>query len=407
MTQRETLTETRAKLEKELADIVENKGELTQEAADSYDRIEDELATLEMQSRAADIRGRFEARQAEPATPRMAVGSANVETSSRMTQEWDGYLKWFRSRGQDRSGLDARAMNTSDDAAVIPTDLAAELARLMGAVSGARQAVRVSSYPTDMKVPVVATRVALTGVTAEGTAFDAVEPTFADIDFTTDQNVAATTELTFQVMQDARPDLIREVTTQHAEEIGRLWSSFYCNGLTVSAAVQTDAIFDAAKTGINFVTAASTTAITVAELIKMRYDGTDGLPAQYWDSYGDLGWIMGQTAFAGLMALLDDNGRPIFQPTAVATAATGLQGSILGLPVYIDAAAPTPAAGESAVVLMARNAYRVVDREPGMVTQINPWAKQSSGITEVNSYARSVGRWIRPEAAVVLKMAAS
>ena len=404
MTQRETLTETRAKLEKELADIVENKGELTQEAADSYDRIEDELATLEMQSRAADIRGRFEARQAEPATPRMAVGSANVETSSRMTQEWDGYLKWFRSRGQDRSGLDARAMNTSDDAAVIPTDLAAELARLMGAVSGARQAVRVSSYPTDMKVPVVATRVALTAVTAEGTAFDAVEPTFADIDFTTDQNVAATTELTFQVMQDARPDLIREVTTQHAEEIGRLWSSFYCNGLTVSS-VQTDAIFDAAKTGINTITAGSATAITVPELLTMRYST---LPAQYWaGEYGDLGWIMGQTAFAGLMSLLDGANRPIFQPQAMATAATGIQGTILGLPVYIDSGAPEPTAGLSSVVLMARNAYRVVDRDPGMVTQINPWAKQSSGITEVNSYARSVGRWIRPEAAVVLKMAAS
>ena len=402
MTQRETLTETRAKLEKELADIVENKGELTQEAADSYDRIEDELATLEMQSRAADIRGRFEARQAEPATPRVAVGQANVETSSRMTQEWDGYLKWFRSRGQDRSGLDARAMNTSDDAAVIPTDLAAELARLMGAVSGARQAVRVSSYPTDMKVPVVATRVALTAVTAEGTAFDNTEPTFADIDFTTDQNVAATTELTFQVMQDARPDLIREVTTQHAEEIGRLWSSFYCNGLTVST-VQTDAIFDSAKTNINTITAASPTAITVEELIEMRYST---LPAQYWaGEYGDLGWIMGQPAFASLMALLDTTGRPIFQPTAVATAATGLQGTILGLPVYVDAAAPAATAGLDSVVLMARNAYRVVDREPGMVTQINPWAKQSSGITEVNSYARSVGRWIRPEAAVVLKMA--
>ena len=107
------------------------------------------------------------------------------------------------------------------------------------------------------------------------------------------------------------------------------------------------------------------------------------------------------------MALLDSTGRPIFQPSAAATAATGLQGTLLGLPVYIDAAAPAPAAGESTVVLMARNAYRVVDREPGMVTQINPWAKQASGITEVNSYARSVGRWIRPEAAVVLKMAAS
>jgi HK97 family phage major capsid protein len=143
----------------------------------------------------------------------------------------------------------------------------------------------------------------------------------------------------------------------------------------------------------------------VAELITMRYST---MPAQYWASeYGDLGWIMGQTAFAQIMGLLDDQGRPIFQPQAMATAATGIQGTILGLPVYIDSSAPAPTAGLDAVVLMARNAYRVVDREPGLVTQINPYAKQSSGITEVNSYFRSVGRWIRPQAAVVLKMAAS
>tara|TARA_R110000787_G_scaffold221071_1_gene329792 strand:+ start:1360 stop:2568 length:1209 start_codon:yes stop_codon:yes gene_type:complete len=400
---RDSLHETRAKLEAELRSIAESSGELTQESADTYDRIEEELADLSIQERSAEIRERHEARQKEPATPRMAVGGT-VENTEAKASEWDGYMRWFKSRGQDRSGLNARAMNTTTDSAVVPTELSAELSRLMGAVSGARQAVRVSSYPTDMKVPVVATRVALTAVTAEGDPFDAVVPTFADIDFTTDQNVAASTDLTFQIMQDATPDLIREITTQHAEEIGRLWSSFYCNGLTVST-VQTDALFDSAKTGINTITAASATAITVAELITMRYST---LPAQYWaGEYGDLGWIMGQATFASIISLLDDNGRPIFQPQAVSTAATGIQGTILGLPVYVDAAAPAATAGLDSVVLTARNAYRVVDRDPGMVTQINPWAKQSSGITEVNSYARSVGRWIRPEAAVVLKMAAS
>jgi len=397
---RDSLHETRAKLEAELRAIAESSGELTQESADTYDRIEEELADISIQERSADIRERHEARQREPATPRLSVGGT-VETTDAKASEWDGYMRWFKSRGQDRSGLNARALNTSTDSAVIPTELSAELSRLMGAVSGARQAVRVSSYPTDMKVPVVATRVALTSVTAEGFAFDGVTPTFSDVDFTTDQNVAASTDLTFQVMQDATPDLIREVTTQHAEEIGRLWSSFYCNGLTVST-VQTDAIFDSSFTGINSITTASPTAITVAELITMRYST---MPAQYWaGEYGDLGWIMGQATFASIISLLDDNGRPIFQPQAVSTAATGIQGTILGLPVYIDASAPASTAGLDAVVLTARNAYRVVDRDPGMVTQLNPWAKQSSGITEVNSYARSIGRWIRPQAAVVLKM---
>ena len=76
---RDTLHETRAKLEAELAAIIESSGELTQESADTYDRIEDELADLKIQERAADIRERYTARQNEPTTPRVAIGGGRIE----------------------------------------------------------------------------------------------------------------------------------------------------------------------------------------------------------------------------------------------------------------------------------------------------------------------------------------
>ncbi len=109
---------------------------------------------------------------------------------------------------------------------------------------------------------------------------------------------------------------------------------------------------------------------------------------------------MGQSMFAEIMSLTDGD-RPVFQPYQDATLAAGLQGTLLGLPVYIDAAAPDNATGEDAIVLLPRNAYRIVDREPGMVSQINPYAKQSQGLTQINTYMRSVGRMVRPEAIVV------
>jgi HK97 family phage major capsid protein len=394
------LRETRQKLERELGAIMDKEGALTAAECDTYERIEQELEELDIRQRDADLRERFNARQAEPATPKLTPGTA-IENTASKSDEWGGYMRWFRSGGQDRSGLENRDLLTSSDAAVIPTDLQAEMVRLFGAVQGVRQAVRVGSYPTDMKVPTVATRVALTGVTGEGTAFDEVEPTFGEIDFTTDQTIAATTELSFQIMQDARPELVSEINQQHAEEIGRLWSSFYCNGLTVST-VQTDALFDSSATNVETRTFAGTTAPTAAELIRMRYDD---LPAQYWNGYGDLAWVMGQGMFAEIMALLDSTGRPIFQPHAASTLATGLQGTLLGLPCYIDAAAPENATGNDAIVLLPRNAYRIVDREPGMVSQINPYAKQAEGLTQINTYMRSVGRIVRPEAIVVGTMA--
>ena len=393
--------EKRDQLYREMRQIVEHDGEIGQEMAKRFDDLETEADNLNNAIRDAEIRQRAEARFAEPCNRAMAPGSDAIETTQ-VTDEWDGFMRWWRSNGMDRSGLEARAINTADDSSIVPADLSSEMARLFGAKSGIRQAVRVSSYPTDLKVPTVATRVALTAVTAEGTAADNTEGTFSEIDFTTDENVFATTDLTVQAMQDSRPELVREIQLQHAEEVARLWSSFYCNGLTVSGSLRTDAVFNASQSNINTLTCASASAITAAELIEARYEK---MPAQYWNGYGDLSWVMGQDTFGKIMALVDSDGRALFQPLANSTMASGLQGTLLGLPVHIDSNAPAFSTGNAIAALIARNAYRVVDREPGMVTQINPWAQQKSGIVEVNTYQRSVGRWVRPEAAVVVSLA--
>jgi len=394
--------EKRANLEREMRQIVEHDGELSSEMATRFEQLETELDQVDAEIRDAEIRERFANRENQPQHRAVAPGKPAIETTDALGEQWNGYMRWWNSAGRDRSALvESRDLNTSDDSAVVPADLSAEMARLFGNVSGVRNHIRVSSYPTDLKVPTVATRVALTAVTAEGTEADETEPTFGEIDFTTDQNVFATTELTVQVMQDSRPELVSEVQMQHAEEIGRLWSSFYCNGLTVST-VQTDAIFSASTSGINTLETASASAITAAELIEARYEK---LPAQYWAGYGNLSWCMGQDTFGKIMGLLDNDGRPIFQPLANSTLAADIQGTLLGLPVHIDSNAPAFSTGNAIISLMPQNAYRVVDREPGLVTNLNPWVKQSSGLVQVNTYQRSVGRWVRPEAGVIISLA--
>ena len=380
--------------EREMRQIIEHDGEINSEMAGRYEELETASATISNELKSEEIRERHAARQAQPVRVAAAPGQ-KIETTQG-GDEWGGYLRWWRSCGKEN-----RALNTSDDSGVVPTVLASEMLRLFGAVQGVRQAVQVTSAEGDTKVPTVTTRVALTDVTAEGAAADEVEPAFGQADFTTDKNIFATTELTVQVMQDSNQGLVEEVQTQHAEEIGRLWSSYYCNGLTVDSSLQTDGIFATAPSGINTKTFASATTITAAELIDIRYGQ---LPAQYWSGMGDLNWIMGQDTFAHVMALVDGNDRPIFQPNASSTMAAGLQGTLLGLPVYIDAAAPAFGTGNAVLALMARNAYRIVDRMPGMVTNINPWAQQNKGLVEINTYQRSVGRWMRPQAAVVATM---
>lgn len=390
--------ETRAALWAELQSIVEHDGELTAEMANNFDRIEAEIRDLDAGIRADSVRERFERMSAEPARPVSAPG-ARARAVENRDDDWGATLRYWRSGGRDMSGLQRRDLNTSDDSAVVPSDLAAEVVRLMGAAAGARQAVRVTMAPTDARIPIVATRVAITGETAEGTAADETEPVFSVGDFTTDKKGFAVTELTDEVLQDARIDLVSEVTLQHAEELGRFWSSTYCNGLST----HTDAIFENGVSAVtNQKTAASASAVTAAELIQMRYDD---LPAQYWNSFGPLSWVMGQDTYAAILGLTDTTGRPLFQPYADSTMSQAIPGTLLGLPVNIDAGAPAFATTNAVIALVAQNAYRVVDREPGLVTRLDPYSRQSDGIVKVNSYWRSVGRWVRPEAAVVLSLA--
>lgn len=401
MSANDSKRETRAALWAELQSIAEHDGELTPQMADDFDRIEGEIRTLDAGIRADAVRERFASMSTEPAAPAIAApGSPSTPVENRDADGWDAALRYWRSGGRDMSAIHTRSLNTVEDTAVVPDDLQAEVVRLMGAAQGARQAVRVTQAPTDARVPVVSTRVSVTAFSPETDEADATEPTFSEADFSTDAKAFAKTELSDEILQDARIDLVSEVTLQHAEELGRLWSHTYCNG----SGSNTDAIFNASQTGINTVTAASATAITAQELIDMRY-GADGLPAQYWTSMGPLSWIMGQDTYAAILGLTDGNDRPLFQAAAMSTMSQAIPGTLLGLPVHIDAGAPALATGNTTVALVAQNAYRVVDRAPGLVTRLDPYSKQTAGKVVINSYWRSVGRYVRPQAACVLTMA--
>ena len=401
-----SITETARKESRDLT--VEEETRIDQTLADASE-MDARIAADERAAKLDELRARVE----EPATTsgpvigeRRTTGNDHETRQARIDREWGSCVRHWQSCGRGTpEGRDAHLLTETNASAVVPTDLLDELIRLMVAVSGVRNAVSVVSYANGVEIPRILTNVAVSGVTAEGGAFTETMPTLDRVDFSEAPTATATTELTVQLMESTRPDLIREVLTQHAEELSRFWSNSYCNGLGTTDA-DTDGIFSGETvTGKNVKTVASTTAITAAELLELRYST---LPAKYWTQGGPLSWIMGQSTFASIMALTDTStGRPLFQPQAEATLANALQGTLLGLPVYVDAGAPTMAAGETTVALMSRDGYRIADRDPGLVSNVNPWAQQSSGIVEVNSYYRSCGRWMRPESCALIKQAAS
>jgi len=222
-----------------------------------------------------------------------------------------------------------------------------------------------------------------------------------EVDFTTDESVTASTKLTNQFLRDATPDMAAEVLLEHAEDIGRTWSDVICNGLEIATVSKSDGIMAGDVTGINNLDAAGAAAITAAELIQLRYQT---LPAQYWTGYGDLSWIMGQDTFAHIASLTGSD-RPLMQPFSDAGIGGSIGMTLLGLPIHIDAGAPAMTTGNVSVALVARNAYRLIERNPGLVQQRDPFTYQASGQVQLNSYMDCVGRVVRPEAIATLTQA--
>ena len=392
----DSLRETRAQLQGEMQQIAEHNGEITSEMADRFDSIEAQVRELDTKIRSEDIRGRFEGMQAETVTPRMAPGQGmETTTGGSDAEKLEAYTRWMKT-----GTIDERILNTSDDSAAVPDVLQAEIARKLVGISGAKQAVRVSQLDTKASVPQITTTVSV-GRTAEGSAFTTTEPVVGEVDFTTDESVTASTKLTNQFLRDATPDMAAEVLLEHAEDIGRTWSDVICNGLEIATVSKSDGIMAGDVTGINNLDAAGAAAITAAELITLRYDT---LPAQYWTGYGDLSWIMGQDTFA-YIASLTGSDRPLMQPFSDAGIGGSIGMTLLGLPIHIDAGAPALESGKVTVALVARNAYRLIERNPGLVQQRDPFTYQASGQVQLNSYMDCVGRVVRPEAIATLTQA--
>ena len=215
---------------------------------------------------------------------------------------------------------------------------------------------------------------------------------------------------------------------QHAEEHGLQWDAYYAAGvggeyapepvfLTPTQWAIDYNVVDAAAGGPGGKVAAdaphngiATENISIANITQAAADviaGTelaqaltslryDKIPAQYW---GGLKWIMGQETFSAISAIVDGNGRPLYQPLLTSTVAeTNYVGTLLGLPVSVSNNLPGKADGSVAAVLVHTEDFGIFDRS-GFSQLLDPYTDSASGEVRYLTRMRSDGRWLRPYAA--------
>ena len=401
---------------KRIDSILSIDGELTAEQANDLENADKQLRSLTDQIKKAEVRESASEALALP-TYDARARKATVQQEADSRQRFLANLRHaIRTGGMPEERAYSAPLDSANEASsLMPVDLQNEMIRLLANVSAVRQVATVRSYANDVEIPVVSTRATITAFTGEGTAFDAIGPEFSKLRLRSFKS-AAETQVTDEVLNDARGGVVDEILQQHAEAHGYFWETKYLGTAAAQNSNNPDGILASTFTAVPGAPAdyiagggaasGSTTfgAITYEDLVETAY----GMPAAYWST--PKSWIVGPAMYRALLELTDNStGRPLFLPQATGTIQNaGAIGNLLGYPVFVSDAMPSEGAGAFAAVLLSRESYVIADRVgPGVASQVDPYTYGGSGITAYRTFVRSDGRWLRPTSSSRLLLAAT
>lgn len=396
-----------------------------------------EMAELDASIRSAEARAAYEEMRTKSAGSYGFRPKGEVNSPKAYDGEYRFVMNGNDVRIEGRAAGDAASVNGVDPSAslpgmnpatwgdmsaAIPVDLQAELIRLLPNKAVIRQFFQSRQYSNDVELQRVATRVlgeATFGAgTANSVALTAEEAAYPQVSMALERvrvnnfKTAAKSTVTEEFMKDARGRAIAELLIQHNEEHARLWDRGYASGdggtagpdpcweyrasaggtVGIEDYIPATQIIQIDKTDAE--TAATASKTWVDALAELRYGQ---LPAQYW---GGLRWMTNQVTFAALTKVLDEQGRPLFQPLLTGTPASSLEvGTLLGLPVFVsNNLSGSVTADDTAMILAHQEDYCIFDRT-GFSQQVDPYSEADTGEVVYRTRMRSDGRWLRPFAA--------
>ena len=295
--------------------------------------------------------------------------------------------------------------DTVTDTALVPVDLRDELIRRLPKISGAMAASTVVTEPHDNEIGAVVNRIPTATIVNEGAAFVSAQATFSRIRFRA-YKMALESQISVEMLMDNRISAMSESLLQHTESYAEGWDAAFLaetNPLDSSRAAPGGLCATSAH-----INAAGATDINDSTMIA-SHDAVSNLAIEYFLATqaavpgryrtGDKSWIMSPDVHAKIVQSIDANDRMIFLPAATGT----LQedplsvGTLLGSPIYLSDAMPTPGAGKVAALYLDRRSYRVALRQT-LMTQEDPFTLGASGLVSYRSHMRADGQWTLAEA---------
>lgn len=276
----------------------------------------------------------------------------------------------------------------ADGGYLVPDEFESQIVAALDEANVVRSLAKVITTHHDRKIPIAVGHSVATW-TAENAAFTESNPTFGQkqIDaFKLTDLIRVSVEL----LQDSEFDLEDYITREIARAFGIAEEQAFCVGTGTN---QPTGIFTA-NGGTVGVTAASTTAVTVDEVISLVY----ALKSPY---RRNAKFLMNDATVSLLRKLKDNNGAYLWQPSVQA----GQPDKLLGYDIYTSPYVPTVAAGAYAIAFGDFQNYWIGDRAGRTVQRLNELYATNGQIGYVAT-ERVDGKVILPEGIQLLQMRA-
>ena len=252
-----------------------------------------------------------------------------------------------------------------------------------------RRLCKVITTSNERKIPVAATH-STAAWTAENAAFTESNPTFSQKTIDA-YKLTDLIKVSVELLDDSAFDLESYIAREFANAFCTAEEQAFCVGTGSS---QPTGLFTA-NGGTVGVTAASSTAVTVDEVISLVY----ALKAPYRKNAK---FLMNDATVAAIRKLKDSYGNYLWQPSVQA----GQPDTFLGYELYTSPYVPTIAAGALAVAFGDFQNYWIADRTGRTVQRLNELYSTNGQVGFVAS-ERVDGKIILPEGIQLLKMKAS
>ena len=368
-----------------------DKGVLSAEDDAAYSRMEQQITDLGKEISRMERLEALDAQMKEPVNHPLTgkpMRSRIIERTGRASDEYrTSFWDMMRSKAPLPSVVNALQEGTdSEGGYLVPDEYERTLVEALEEENVFRQLAKVIRTSSgDRKIPVVATKGTASWIDEEG-AYTESDDSFGQVSIGA-YKVDTMIKVSEELLNDSVFDLESYIAKEFARRIGAKEEEAFFTGDGSGKPLGVLAATGGAETGV---TAASSTAITVEELMDLFYS----LKSPYRKKAV---WVLNDSTIKAVRKLKDSTGQYLWQPSLMA----GTPDTLLGRPVKTSAYMPVIAAGAKTIAFGDFSYYWIADRQGRSFKRLNELYAANGQVGYLGSQ-RVDGKLVLSEAVKVL-----